>query len=67
MSWTQTTRRIPTWTRNYDFLIEGRVLPDPEATAAVGEWNSVEVERYRAGFSKAADPTESTGDPCSRA
>ena len=29
-------------------LVEGRVLPHPEATAAVRECNSVEVEHYMA-------------------
>ena len=31
-------------------LVEGRVLPNPEATAAVGECNSVELEHYMAGL-----------------
>ena len=31
-------------------VVAGRVLPDPEATAAVGECNSVELEHYMAGL-----------------
>ena len=33
-------------------LVEGRVLPNPEATAAVGECNGIELEHYMAGLQR---------------
>ena len=33
-------------------LVEGRLLPNPEATAAVGECNSIELENYMAGLQR---------------
>ena len=33
-------------------LVEGRVLPNPEATAAVGECNTVELEHYMVGLQR---------------
>ena len=33
-------------------LLESRILPDPEETAALGEHNNVEVEQYMAGLQR---------------
>ena len=51
-------------------LVEGRVLPDPEATATVGECNSLELERYMAGLQQQLTshiPTGRVGDHCHEA
>ena len=33
-------------------LVEGRVLPDPEAAAGLRDTNSIEVEQYAAGIQR---------------
>ena len=45
-------KRKPIYEHLRQDILEQRVLPDPEETAALGEHNSVEVEHYMAGLQR---------------